>query len=394
MRGGCRSLHAGAALLATLLLLPVLWQFSPVPAHPALPSPPSKTSVANQTMDPVLKSQPPAPSPAADFALLQQLMFTPPPNPPSGEEDWSPGRPLVYLILFCSAKYLAFAGLLLESLHHLGQYCGDVLFITEAALQPAIQALPAIQPFHVHYQLLGPCPHSPGNPDHARLQAAITRARVFEFASLRNFSVLLYLDTDIVVVRPLRPFLEGLHSPSAMSVMPEYTVCSQFHAAALFPILHRRLADRGLTNQTLAAFQQTHLPVLGPSGCKEVSFNSGLLLIPNTRRMRGIFERFLAHAQEWMRLGLPLPKAMEQPFLTFQVLRHRAAEYRLARQHVQLENLAYYRFLKARLLPAATFVHFSSGTGTKLDLIRGFLRRNGIHVDRGSAQCGITMSSL
>lgn len=54
MRGGCRSLHAGAALLATLLLLPVLWQFSPVPAHPALPSPPSKTSVANQTMDPVL----------------------------------------------------------------------------------------------------------------------------------------------------------------------------------------------------------------------------------------------------------------------------------------------------------------------------------------------------
>eukprot|EP00668_Euglena_longa_P003460 GGOE01004049.1.p1 GENE.GGOE01004049.1~~GGOE01004049.1.p1 ORF type:complete len:319 (-),score=84.75 GGOE01004049.1:353-1309(-) len=317
-------------------------------------------------------------------------MFTTPNPPEPTDKAWSPGRPLVYLILFCSVKYLTFAGLLLESLHHLGQYCGDVLFITEPALRPSIQALPSIKPFHVHYHLLGPCPHSGGNPDHTRLRAAITRARVFDFPAIHNFSMLLYLDTDIVVVRPLRPFLAGMQRASAMSVMPEYTVCSQFHAAALFSILHPRLVDRGLTNLTLSAFLQTHLHILGQSGCKEGSFNSGLLLVPNTHRMRWIFQQFLAHAQEWMRLDLPLPKAMEQPFLTFQVLRHRAAEYRLAQQHVQLENLAYYRFLKARLLPTATFVHFSSGTATKLDLIRGFLRRNGIHVDRGAVSCSPT----
>eukprot|EP00668_Euglena_longa_P015886 GGOE01020062.1.p1 GENE.GGOE01020062.1~~GGOE01020062.1.p1 ORF type:complete len:383 (-),score=68.42 GGOE01020062.1:48-1196(-) len=354
-----------AALLFTIRFLCLALPLCTIAAPPPPPRPSHKRLAATRS------GAPSRPASLPNASRLLNLMVRPPALHSS--EPPSVWRPLVYLIVFCGGEYHDLATQLLTSLHSLGGYSGDLLFITEPTQRPRLEALPPVRFFQVHFLVLEPCIHG---SKQARLLAATARMRVFEFADVAHFHPLLYLDSDVLVVRSIDPLLRLPQSGSTILAMPEHSVCSPYHAGYLFHPLYQSLALMHAVNVTEAQFFDQHLPLLSSDGCKEPSLNSGVLLIPNSPRMKILCQAVVQHVQTWILAGLPLPKAMEQPFISFQMHRFRAFNGSRASQFLQLVYLSDPQLSSKKLLPNVSLVHFPMRSGAKLAKMQAFMRRN------------------
>uniref|UniRef100_A0A7S4CMT9 Nucleotide-diphospho-sugar transferase domain-containing protein n=1 Tax=Eutreptiella gymnastica TaxID=73025 RepID=A0A7S4CMT9_9EUGL len=308
---------------------------------------------------------------------MDYLMLTQPQYKQDATASWAPGTSLIYLVAFCDAAYLALAAQMLRTLYHFGGYCGDVLFITEEALKASILAMPELVHFKVHFLILGPCFRGP--KEEQRLVAAVARMRVFEFDGIQRFNTLLYLDTDILVLNKIQPLLDGLSGGQYMSAMPEMTICSPYHGGhLLFWYLANTEPVRMSDPIKGYEYYMDRMSILSDVGCQQKSFNTGVLLVPNSAWMRDFFNATVAHVNEWMRLGFRLPKAMEQPFITFQGHRYRAVQFYPVRNMTQVLYLSDSQFATRTPDPAAVLVHFPMRGGQKKQLMRAFMQRNRI----------------
>jgi len=77
---------------------------------------------------------------------------------------------------------------------------------------------------------------------------------------------------------------------------------------------------------------------ISDNGCQQSSFNTGVLLIPNSIRMREMCSSVLPLIQKWHELKLGLSNTMEQPFITYQVHRYRAVNHSAAERYTVIVN--------------------------------------------------------
>ena len=270
--------------------------------------------------------------------VLESLLFTRPEDPPA-RDPWVPGKPLIYFVAACQHRYLLLLSQVVQSLYKYGGYeGGDVLFITDPSLKPHFHCVPGQEHFKIHFHVLESCPDAKDG-DRLRIYGAASRMRVFEWPEVDQYSTLLYLDTDVLVLKNIYPLLRAVGAGHQLSAMPEGRVCDLYHAGAL---LHRfAMINRSSTRSENAGRFQASLKAISDIGCEAQSFNTGVILIPNTIRMRELCSSVMPLIQKWHGLNLPggAFTTMEQPFITYQAHRYRAVNFSAVKKYTANFNL-------------------------------------------------------
>jgi hypothetical protein len=191
--------------------------------------------------------------------------------------------------------------LLLQSMTVFGKYSGDLLLITDEQMKAVLQDVQGVlQGFTVHYLLQPPC--------EGRFMSSARKLNVFDFPGLRRFSPVLYLDLDVLVVRPLASVFAALDHAELLyaGVEPE-TFCSNYKAGALLNI------PEGGRNITADGIPIDRYNV----SCSSPGFSAGLFMFAPHDRIRSLFNRTMERIMTWIRSGTVTPSCLEQPFMNF-----------------------------------------------------------------------------
>eukprot|EP00906_Rhabdomonas_costata_P014321 RCo020608 len=269
-------------------------------------------------------------------------------------------RTLVYYCVLGDGGYLALLRVALQSLHRFGQWQDrDVLVITESrvAAQLGVLAHRESWGFQLHTHLVAP---TRGNV----LAAAAARLRVFQFAGVAQFGVLLYLDCDTFVNGPLDSMVAlPLLDSRWLYAVGEGNLRARYHGGFLYsPEEMQAAAQAGYTT----------------------SFSTGIMLFANSPWFRTLFEKAYTHVQLWIRQRKLIPRALEQPFVNYYFTTGRAynssALSGLVRV-IQLPHPQKKRELQAIRVPrtggAVVLLHFCGSAGNielKTNRILSFVR--------------------
>lgn len=134
-------------------------------------------------------------------------------------------RDLVYFVCMpFHEKYNLHLRLVLEfmKLHYTGEETFDILVLTNEAFKAEIMRTVSVFPFNIHVHALS-CSSVLGSGYCARFQ-------VFEWSPIWRYDRAIYLDTDIVIFRPLDDLFKMMDGPSTLFLCPVGPVCYVNHA--------------------------------------------------------------------------------------------------------------------------------------------------------------------
>lgn len=182
-------------------------------------------------------------------------------------DELLPFRPLVFFVAFGQDWVFDRLAVALNALGRLGKYRGDVLVIGDRSAAEIAALAPDLAPAQIHVQ-----------PMRAEgfVEFCAARYRVADWPDARAHAPLLYMDVDVVVDRPIEPFLAEVAVSGRMSAQRE----------DIAPLARSRAAGARL-------FAEDGLQV-GPA----CGFNSGIIGIPSL----AAHGRTLAQIEEAIRL--------------------------------------------------------------------------------------------
>lgn len=204
---------------------------------------------------------------------------------------------LVYFSVFCNKDYFRLAKLLTTSIQRFSAQkkdSFDILIQTSPDFYREVRAL-AVPNLLVHYI-----------PLTTVFQAACARLRIFDYEGIGQYTKILYLDTDIIVKKEIRPLFD-LSLNNVLYALESGTIASPSFGCQLFDFA---------------------------SCSKETTgFNSGTLLFNNCAPVRDLFTRIRAHAESYTG---PQPYCMDQPFINYHAIKDGLYDNQLLKPHISL----------------------------------------------------------
>jgi len=211
------------------------------------------------------------------------------------QDNWKPHilrkfKPIVYYCAFGEHSYETLL-VALDSLVTIGDYTGDILLITDRSRDEVRTMMSERFPnkFHVltfkHLQ---------------NVDFYTARYRLDEWDLINDFSPILYMDTDIVVEKPIAPFLLRVFSQTKLLVQPE---------------AFTRLTGSTSVGSELFSSDER----LSDLPSDQTGFNSGFLAMPNSQRslltMRTIYQA--VHRYSESRQGRHVLSHLDQAFANY-----------------------------------------------------------------------------
>lgn len=182
-------------------------------------------------------------------------------------------RPLVYFCTF-GEKSTETLNISLRSLKILGKYKGDVLIITDINQEDIKVLCPETEGINLHIWNIY---------NQYNLDFYSSRFKIFEWENIYNFSPIIYMDTDIVVDKPIDELLVKIFYENKMSAQIE--------------AFTQRLSDSSVGGSLINADDRYK-----NSFCEESGFNSGLITIPKIEifapTMKKIYKCIYRYADE------------------------------------------------------------------------------------------------
>ena len=208
-------------------------------------------------------------------------------------------KSLVYMCVFYNKDYIQLLRLLLCSIRFYSHPLGaDLLVITSRDLEPAIQELATSIGIPLHTMVL-PC--------ETLFEAACARLSIFEYPAIQQYAKVLYLDTDILIKKPLDALLR-------------------------LPLQDKLYGlECGMTNQPNFGSQ-----FLSSTDTVTKGINSGTLLFKPSSAIRTLFQQIRDHVAQHVKEGAAVPYAMDQPFINYHAIKNDMCENQTLKPYVAL----------------------------------------------------------
>lgn len=197
---------------------------------------------------------------------------------------------LIYFSISSNENYISLLELSLKSIVKFTPIINfDVLFITQKNFIEKIQSISCISNFNVKYHII-PIPDD-------GISASINKIKIFDYENINYYKKILYLDCDIVCVKPLNELFDIEFDSRYIQVAsnPEITHASWDVHVMFFGLSY------------LSYSQKEYIELEKP-----VPFNAGQFMFYNTEQMKFHFENLRWLVDVW-----PGPYFFEQSFMNF-----------------------------------------------------------------------------
>ena len=202
------------------------------------------------------------------------------------EDRMSSNKNLLYMCVFFNKDYIKLLQMLLTSMKVYSKITFDILIITEESFYADIATLSKSLNIPLFIYCLPKCD--------SIFEAAYARLRIFEYHSISHYKNLFYIDTDIIIKKDISQiFLYQLED--LVYVISESTINNVNFGKDFFDF---------------AQFSPT-LP----------GINSGTLLFKNTTKIQELFTKILTHIHFHKASSLPIPACMDQPFISYNLIK-------------------------------------------------------------------------
>jgi len=208
---------------------------------------------------------------------------------------------LLYFCIFHNRGYLELLEILLQSLIQLSNISEiDILVFTNVEFISFIKelSLKINKPISIHT-----CNFT------TQHEAGCARLSIFDYYKINHYSKILYMDCDIVVQGDLSK-LFTLELEDKVYAKQEYTVGGEGHGGWFF--------DFNTIDETTPAI------------------NSGILLFPNTGKIRAVFKDIKVHIQSARTSKALLPLCMDQSFIVYHLYKNDLYDNQLISTYIYL----------------------------------------------------------
>ena len=205
------------------------------------------------------------------------------------------GKYLVYLCVFYNKAYIELLQILMASIHLFTSMDKiDLLIFTSPEFEKDIQAISTQCKIPVQIKLF---------TFKTFLESACARLHIYEYKDIHLYEKIMYIDTDILLQNDLGPLLaEPLENK--IYALEEGTIEHEYHGGWYF--------DFTTINKNLPGF------------------NSGILLFPNTDKIRGLLNACIQHIAA---AGSSIPACYDQPFLNYQFVKTNSYDVTLMKKY-------------------------------------------------------------
>ena len=213
---------------------------------------------------------------------------------------------LVYMCVFYNRFYLKLLKLLMSSVRlnvpHLERY--TFLVLTSADFKDEVDSISALVGIPIRVHILD---------IHSFFHSAAAKCRIYEYPSVDDFSQILYIDTDILVLKDLADIFAGIPADSEKIYGIEDGILS-----------HPGNGGWYFTPEICAS----------PSNTPAV--NTGVLAFRNTPHIRSVFEECCDFMFSTEKKGGDMPCCLEQPFINFIFYKRGSIDSQLMKRFVSL----------------------------------------------------------
>lgn len=253
---------------------------------------------------------------------------------------------LVYICIFHEKKYTLLLDVLFDSL---SLYCKndssfDILIYTSSKFRDVIITLSSISKLTKHKKIIFHL------NDHIKSKedACCSRLDVFDFPQIKNYTRVLYLDTDVIVQKKLRPLFnlvnkEKLYALKECENILEFD--SEYFGKSLFGNEIYNYGDKS-------------------------GFNSGVLLFSNCQAIKNLFSIIKVDIKKRKSLMF----FYDQPFIIYNT-----KKLNLSDNITLINHVAFSHKLPRYYFTSPTIIHFSGGVdanNNKVTAMRQFLATN------------------
>lgn len=229
-------------------------------------------------------------------------------------------KSLIVLSVFLKKEYVELAYLLLNSLYKYGDLddSTDILIYTSTEfmdqMRPNIKGAPIFK-INDNIQTV--------------VAASAARLDIFDFPDVLNYEKILYLDTDILVIRPLKPIFD-LATEDRLYALEE----GSLDLVVPYDYWGKDLFAPG----EVAALED------------KTGFSAGVLLFKNTDTIRALFQRIKAHIASTPGVGF-----FEQAHMVYNTIKSGLKENQAMKPHVVINETS--------MKTTKTILHFAGSPG-------------------------------
>ena len=242
---------------------------------------------------------------------------------------------LIVLSVFLKKEYVELAYLLLNSLYKYG----DLGESTDILIYTSTEFMGQMRP-----NLKGTPIFKTNDTIQTVVAASAARLDIFDFPEVAKYEKILYLDTDVLVVRPLAPVFD-LATEDRLYALEEGSLDSEVP----YDYWGKDLFAPG----EVAALED------------KTGFSAGVLLFKNTETIRTLFERIKTHIATTPGLGF-----FEQAHMVYNTIKSGLKENQAMKPHVVINETS--------TKTAKTILHFAGSPGdhqSKYGKMFGFMRQ-------------------